>query len=130
MKRVMVVDDESDMEPLFRQKFRKEMREGEVDFHFALSGEGALEYLESSSGADIVLILSDINMPGMTGLALLRILKENFSRLKVFMITAYDDREKHETACEYGADEYLTKPIDFEFLKKKIVCLRNETDVL
>jgi CheY-like chemotaxis protein len=120
MIKIMVVDDERDVEPLFRQKFRKEMREGKIDFHFAFSGEEALEYMRTVSAADIVLILSDINMPGITGIELLKIIKEEYSHLKVFMITAYDDKEKYEKSFQYGAEEYLTKPIDFEKLKKEI----------
>lgn len=117
---IMIVDDERDIEPLFCQKFRRELREGRVAFHFCFSGESALELLDGLAAADIVLILSDINMPGMTGLELLRILKERYAHLKVFMITAYDDEDKRRTALEYGADEYLTKPIDFESLKELI----------
>jgi len=124
MIQIMVVDDESDIEPLFRQKFRKEIKDGTINFHFALSGEDALEYLATTEAADLVLILSDINMPGMTGLSLLRIIKEKHPHLKVFMITAYDDREKQERASEYGAEEYLTKPIDFGYLKNKISTIR------
>jgi CheY-like chemotaxis protein len=120
MVRIMVVDDEHDVEPLFRQKFRKEIREGTIDLCFTFSGEDALEYLNTAKAADLVLILSDINMPGITGIELLRILKEKYSHLKVFMITAYDDKDKYEKAIQYGAEEYLTKPIDFEKLKKEI----------
>ena len=120
MIRVMVVDDEHDVEPLFRQRFRKEMKEGQIDFHFTFSGEDALEYLDTAKAADLVLILSDINMPGINGIELLRILKEKYSHLKVFMITAYDDKENYENAIKYGAEEYLTKPIDFERLKTDI----------
>jgi CheY-like chemotaxis protein len=120
MIRIMVVDDEHDVEPLFRQRFRKEIRDGLMDFHFTFSGEDALEYLNTAKAADLVLILSDINMPGINGIELLRILKEKYSHLKVFMITAYDDKEKYEKAIEYGAEEYLTKPIDFEKLKTEI----------
>jgi CheY-like chemotaxis protein len=120
----MVVDDESDIEPLFLQKFRKEIKDATISFCFAMSGEDALEYLATTQSADLVLILSDINMPGMTGLSLLRIIKEKYSHLKVFMITAYDDREKQERASEYGAEEYLTKPIDFEYLKRKITTIK------
>ncbi len=115
----MVVDDESDIEPLFRQKFRNEIKAGTVGLCFALSAESALEYLNADS-SDLVLILSDINMPGMSGLTLLRIIKEKYPHLKVFIITAYDDREKYETARQFGADEYLTKPIDFDHLKGRI----------
>lgn len=123
MIRIMVVDDEHDVESLFRQKFRKEMREGLIDFHFTFSGEDALEYLNSAKAADLVLILSDINMPGMNGFELLRILKEKYSHLKVFMITAYEDKEKFEKAIQWGAEEYFTKPIDFEKLKTEIFSL-------
>ncbi len=120
MIRIMVVDDEHDVEQLFRQKFRKEIRDEHIDFHFTFSGEDALEYLNTANAADLVLILSDINMPGINGIELLRILKEQFSHLKVFMITAYDDKENYEQAIKYGAEEYLTKPIDFERLKTDI----------
>jgi CheY-like chemotaxis protein len=120
MIRIMVVDDEHDVEPLFRQKFRKEIRNGLIDFHFTFSGEDALAYLDTAKAADLVLILSDINMPGINGIELLRILKEKYSHLKVFMITAYDDKENYEKAIQYGAEEYLTKPIDFERLKTDI----------
>ncbi len=120
MIHIMVVDDERDIEPLFRQKFRKEIREGLISFHFAFSGEEALEYLRQAAAADLVLILSDINMPGISGLELLKILKDDFNHLKVFMITAYDDKEKYEQAVRYGAEEYFSKPIDFEKLKTEI----------
>ncbi|MCK9210669.1 MAG: response regulator [Ignavibacteriaceae bacterium] len=123
MIKIMVVDDEQDIKALFLQKFRKEIREEIIDFHFVFSGESALEYLSTASAADLVLILSDINMPGITGLELLRVLKEKYSHLKVFMITAYDDKYKFQKAKEYGANEYLTKPIDFEKLKNEIFSL-------
>jgi CheY-like chemotaxis protein len=126
MIRIMVVDDERDIEPLFRQRFRKEIRSGNLDFYFAFSAEEALKYLSTAHAADIVLILSDINMPGMNGIELLRILKSDFAHLKVFMVTAYDDKEKHEQAFEYGASEYLTKPIDFEKLKQTIFSMNNK----
>jgi CheY-like chemotaxis protein len=120
----MVVDDELDVEPLFKQKFRKEIRDGLVHFHFTFSAEDALEYLKSATAADLVLILSDINMPGLSGIELLRILKEQYEHLKVFMITAYDDKEKYEQAMHFGAEEYLTKPIDFDKLKTEILSLK------
>lgn len=123
MIRIMVVDDEHDVEPLFRQKFRKEIRTGLIDFHFTFSGEDALEYLNTANAADLVLILSDINMPGINGIELLRILKEKYAHLKVFMITAYDDKENYEKAIQYGAEEYLTKPLDFERLKTDILSI-------
>ncbi|MDP3443306.1 MAG: response regulator, partial [Ignavibacteria bacterium] len=93
-------------------------------FHFTFSAEDALEYLKSATAADLVLILSDINMPGLSGIELLRILKEQYEHLKVFMITAYDDKEKYEQAMHFGAEEYLTKPIDFDKLKTEILSLK------
>lgn len=116
----MVVDDEHDVEQLFRQRFRKEIKEELLNFHFTFSAEDALNYLRTAKAADLVLILSDINMPGMTGIELLKILKKDFTHLKVFMITAYDDKEKYDRSIELGAEEYLTKPIDFEKLKREI----------
>ncbi len=120
MIRIMVVDDEHDVEQLFRQRFRKEIKEELLNFHFTFSAEDALNYLRTAKAADLVLILSDINMPGMTGIELLKILKKDFTHLKVFMITAYDDKEKYDRSIELGAEEYLTKPIDFEKLKREI----------
>ncbi len=121
--KVLVVDDEEDVQFLFKQQFRKEQKSGKIDFSFAISGENALDYLENQGTADVVLILSDINMPAMNGLELLKILKEKFSALKVFMITAYDDENNYRTAMEYGADDYITKPIDFSKLKSRILSL-------
>lgn len=117
----MVVDDEEDVQFLFRQKFRREIKAGKIDFYFAFSGQEALEYLRSQEKQCVVLILSDINMPGMNGLELLKIIKENFSQLKVFMITAYGDDENYRVAMEYGADNYLHKPVQFEKLKEIIL---------
>ncbi|MEG5000876.1 response regulator [Microcoleus sp. B4-D4] len=121
--KVMVVDDEEDIQSLFTQKFRKEIKAGQIQFYFALSAEAALDYLENHKEASIVLILSDINMPGMNGIELLRIIKEKFPDLKVFMITAYGDENNHQTAMAYGADDYITKPVNFESLKNKIINL-------
>ena len=121
--KVMVVDDEEDIQSLFKQRFRKQIKAGQIEFHFALSAEAALNYLENQEEASIVLILSDINMPGMNGIELLRIIKEKFSALKVFMITAYGDDKNYQTAMAYGADDYITKPVNFEVLKNKIISL-------
>lgn len=123
--KIMIVDDEMDIKSLFKQKFKEELKEGRLEFHFCHSAENALEYFQNVDSADIVLILSDINMPGMNGLELLKVLKEKFSGLKVFMITAYDDEAKYKKAIEYGADEYLTKPIDFQKLKSEIFRIKN-----
>jgi len=121
MMKIMVVDDETDIDPLFKQRFRREIRNGQIECNFCFSAESALEYLNSAKAADIVLILSNINMPGMNGLELLRILKEQYAHLTVFMVTAYDDEEKYEKALQCGADRYLTKPIDFEELRAAIL---------
>lgn len=126
MLKVMVVDDEPDVKLLFEQRFRKEIRDGELEMYFAFSGDEALEQLASGPAADVVLILSDINMPDMSGLELLRRIKETRNELKVFMITAYNDDENYQRAMEYGADEYLTKPIDFEELKARIHRLEHD----
>ena len=117
----MVVDDEEDVQLLFRQKFRKEIKTGKIQFQFALSAQEALDYLNNQAGNCLVLILSDINMPGMNGLELLKIIKDTFPRLKVYMITAYGDEDNYRIAMEYGADDYLHKPVEFDTLKEKIL---------
>lgn len=119
----MVVDDEQDVQSLFRQKFRKEIKQNQIKIDFAFSAQEALESLQNKQTNCFVLIIADINMPGMNGLELLRIVKERFPYLRVFIITAYDDDQKYQTAREYGADEYLTKPIEFDKLKEKILNL-------
>jgi len=116
----MIVDDEQDVELLFKQKFRKELKNGEYDFHFAFNGEDALHYLRTLDPFDLVLVLSDINMPGMTGLELLRIIHSEFPPLRVMMITAYGDQGNFNKAIEAGASDFLTKPVDFMQLKEKI----------
>jgi YesN/AraC family two-component response regulator len=119
--KIMVVDDEEDVQLLFRQKFRKEIKKGQIEFQFAFSAKEALDYLNNQSENCVVLILSDINMPGMNGLELLKIIKSKFPNLKVFMITAYGDEENYRIAMEYGADDYLHKPVEFDNLKERIL---------
>lgn len=121
MKRVMVVDDERDMQELFRQRFRKEIKQGQIEFSFAFSAEEALEYLNSRADEYLALIVTDINMPGMNGLELLKIIKTTFVNLKVIMVTAYGDAQNYRMAMEYGADDYINKPIEFNSLKSKIL---------
>ncbi|ACB54007.1 two-component response regulator [Crocosphaera subtropica ATCC 51142] len=116
---IMVVDDEQDITLLFKQKFRREIRKNKVKFSFVFSAEDALNSLEKQEN-HLILILADINMPGMNGLELLKIIKDNYPEIKVFMITAYGDDYNYQTAIQYGADDYLTKPIQFEHLKEKI----------
>ncbi len=119
--KILVVDDEKDIKTLFEQRFRKEIRSKQVEFDFAFSGEDALKYLDVHD-QEAVLILSDINMPGMSGLELLaRIKKRRHDPPPVvMMITAYGDAENFKTAKELGADEFLTKPVDFTVLKEKL----------
>jgi len=125
---ILVVDDEPDVESMFRQKFRKEIKAKEIDFSFALSAVEALSYLEESPiTAEATLILSDINMPGMNGLELLRLLKEKYPRLPVFMVTAYGDKQSESTARRYGADGFINKPVDFSRLKQNILSLASPT---
>ncbi len=118
---ILVVDDEHDVKDLFEQRFRKEIRNGEVKFGFALSGEDALNYLSDLSH-EAVLILSDINMPGMSGLELLEKIKAKDTKPQpmVMMVTAYGDAENFNRAKELGADDFLTKPVDFMLLKEKL----------
>lgn len=119
--KILVVDDEKDVQVLFQQRFRKEIKKGELHFAFAFSGEEALEYLNRHVH-EAVLILSDINMPGMSGLELLKVIKQNYVTPPpvVMMITAYGDEENHSTAMNLGADDFLTKPLDFSKLKEKL----------
>ena len=119
--KILVVDDEQDMENLLLQRFRKEIKDGTVDFAFANSGEQALEYM-SHNKHEAVLILSDINMPGMSGLQLLEKIKQKYNEPPpiVMMITAYGDTDNYNTAMELGADAFLTKPVDFNLLKEKL----------
>lgn len=121
---ILVVDDEKDIQPLFEQRFRREIRNGEINFEFAYSGEDALEVMNKYS-QEAVLILSDINMPGMSGLELLKNIKQEYHQPPpvVMMITAYGDEENHNRAMELGADDFLTKPVDFAELKEKIKTL-------
>ena len=117
---VLVVDDEPDVAQLFRQHFRREVRQGDYVMHFAASGEQALERLDGEIEPQLIVILSDINMPGMDGLTLLHEIKQRFPNLPVMMITAYGDDERRCRASEYGAAEFITKPVDFDFLKQQL----------
>ncbi len=122
--KILVVDDERDVEVLFRQRFRKEIRNGSLDFRFAFSGEEALQLMEAMD-QQAVLILSDINMPGMTGLELLEKIRNQYENPPpvVMMITAYGDQQNRENAQRLGADDFLTKPLDFSLLKEKLTTL-------
>jgi CheY-like chemotaxis protein len=117
---ILVVDDEPDVEILFRQQFRRDLRAGRFTMEFAQSGAVALEKIEKAGDASLILILSDINMPGMTGLELLPKAKALRPDVPVIMITAYGDAETKRKALERGAEALLTKPIDFLLLRNEI----------
>ena len=120
---VLVVDDEPDVEVLFRQQFRHNLRAGRYTMEFAQSAPAALQQIGDAAGVSLILILSDINMPGMSGLELLPKAKALRPDVPVIMITAYGDAETKRKAFEGGAEALLTKPINF-------VTLRNEIDLL
>ena len=117
---ILVVDDEPDVEILFRQHFRRDLREGRFSMEFAQSGDMALQRIADAAGVSLILILSDINMPGMTGLELLPKAKAARPDVPVIMITAYGDAETKRKALENGAEALLTKPIDFVALRGEI----------
>ncbi|GAA3958397.1 response regulator [Mucilaginibacter dorajii] len=119
--KILVVDDEADVQPLFLQRFRKEIKSGEIEFNFAQSGEEAMAFL-SVNHSEVILILSDINMPGMSGLELLDKIRHTYEKPPpvVMMITAYGDDENYQKSMELGADDFLTKPLDFNNLKEKL----------
>jgi len=117
---ILVVDDEPDVEMLFRQQFRRDLREGRFVMEFAQSGDMALRRIVDAKGVALILILSDINMPGMTGLELLPKAKAARPDVPVIMITAYGDADTKRRALEGGAEALLTKPIDFVALRSEI----------
>jgi len=122
--KILVVDDESDIKVLFEQRFRKEIKHAEFNFLFANSGEEALEIL-GDNFHEAILILSDINMPGMNGLQLLEKIRKVYEKPPpvVMMITAYGDDENYKQAMQLGANDFLTKPLDFNLLKEKLKTL-------
>jgi len=120
---ILVVDDEPDVAELFRQRFRREARQGTYMLHFAASGEEALDQLSGEIQPELIVILSDINMPGMDGLELLRAVKAQRPELPVMMVTAYGDDERRQRAAEFGAFEFVTKPVDFDQLKEQLTKL-------
>ena len=117
---ILVVDDEPDVEVLFCQHFRRDLRAGRFTMEFAQSGSAALQHISDAAGVSLILILSDINMPGMSGLELLPKAKALRPDVPVIMITAYGDAETKRKALEGGADAFLTKPIDFVVLRTEI----------
>lgn len=124
--KILIVDDERDVEDLFRQKLRKEIRSGQLELVFAFSGNEAIEVLGSEKPPQVVYVFSDINMPGMSGLEMLEIVKSRFPQIQVSMISAYGDTENYNKAMKSGAKGFFTKPVDFESLKKEIAALQGE----
>jgi CheY-like chemotaxis protein len=124
---ILIVDDEPDVAELFRQRFRREARRGTYVLHFASSGEEALAMLANEIEPQLIVILSDINMPGMDGLTLLQEVKRRHPDLPVMMVTAYGDDERRQQATECGAAEFITKPVDFDLLKQQLQQLPSAT---
>lgn len=118
--RILVVDDEPDMQELIRQNFRREIRKELYRFDFALSGEAALDVLEGQTPPRVVLVLSDINMPGMSGIELLAEIRRAWPDVDVFMITAYGDAATEQRARALGAARFLTKPVDIQRLREDL----------
>jgi CheY-like chemotaxis protein len=119
---ILIVDDEPDVADLFRQRFRREVRRGQYILHFAASGEEGLRRL-AEIGPELIVILSDINMPGMDGLELLGEIKRRRPELPVLMVTAYGDDERMRRAAALGAAAFLAKPVDFDELKRRLADL-------
>jgi two-component system, response regulator, stage 0 sporulation protein F len=117
---ILVVDDETDVAQLFRQQFRREVRDGRYAMHFAASGEDALAQLSNGIEPTLIVIMSDINMPGMDRLTLLGEIKRQLPDLPVMMVTAYGDDERRRRAIELGAFEFVTKPVDLTHLKERL----------
>ena len=117
---ILVVDDEPDVAELFRQQFRRETRQGTYVMHFAGSGEQAMDMLAGEIRPELIVILSDINMPGIDGLQLLDEIKQHRPDLPVMMVTAYGDDERRRRAEQLGASEFITKPVDFAHLKERL----------
>jgi CheY-like chemotaxis protein len=118
---ILVVDDEPDVGEMFRQRFRREVRQGLYVLHFAGSGEAALDMLSAGIRPQLIVILSDINMPGMDGLTLLGEIKQRWRELPVMMVTAYADDERRRIADARGATDFIAKPVDFDFLKQQLL---------
>jgi CheY-like chemotaxis protein len=123
--KILMVDDETDAQVLFKQRFRREIASNDMQFAFACSGNEALGYLNDHID-ETKIVLSDINMPGMNGLELLKSIKQQFAHTqpKVMMITAYGDEQNFNNAMSLGADDFLTKPVDFDILKQKLRSLQ------
>lgn len=116
----LVVDDEKDVRALFELKLRKELKKGDFEIEFALSGEEALEILKKKNPPEVVYIFSDINMPGMSGIDLMHVVKKEFPYIHISMISAYGDVDSQSNAIKAGAKMFFTKPIDFDLVRTEI----------
>ncbi|MDJ0556806.1 MAG: response regulator [Microcoleaceae cyanobacterium MO_207.B10] len=119
----MIVDNEPDTQYLFSKKFKKEVKAGKFEFIFAASAQEALSYLDSENHQTIDLIISDINLPGINGLEMLKIIKEKYPTINVCMLTAHGYDNHYKLAKEYGANDYLIKPINFAEIKDNFLNL-------
>ena len=117
---ILIVDDEPDVGELFRQRFRRETRDGTYVIHFAQSAADALESLGKGVKPRLIVVLSDINMPDMDGIALLGEIKNSWPDISVMMVTAYGDEDRRRQAAALGAMDFITKPVDFDFLKDRL----------
>lgn len=123
--RILLIDDEPDSQDLFRQNFRREVRKGVYKFGFASSGDAALDLLKDDPDA-VKLVVSDINMPGMSGIKLLEEVRSSWPGLPVMMVTAYGDADTEARVRALGAETFLTKPVDFKRLKREISHIAGE----
>ncbi|HEX9461931.1 MAG TPA: response regulator [Alphaproteobacteria bacterium] len=123
---VLIVDDEPDVVDLFRQRFRREERNGEYVLHFAPSGDAALHQLRAGIHPELIVILSDINMPGMDGIELLRLIRGEWPDIPVAMVTAYGDDERRRKAANSGAIDFFAKPVDFGQLKQRLAEIKSQ----
>ncbi|HMG16144.1 MAG TPA: response regulator [Saprospiraceae bacterium] len=118
--KILFVDDERDVKDLYTQRFRKEIKEGILQPFFAFSGTEAIALMSELDPMDIILLLSDINMPDMSGFELFSIVKDKFPYLHVWMVSAYGDQANMEKAIHMGAEQFFTKPIDFDLMRNKL----------
>lgn len=121
--KILIVDDEQDVEVMFLQKFRKEIKNNQLEREFAFSGEQALKVLAQSQSSEVVNLFLGVDTPGMNGLELLANIKNRFPKITVSMISAYGDQENYNKTIKSGAKEFFTKPVDFESLKNEIAQL-------
>ncbi len=120
---ILIIDDEQDIKPLFEQRYKKEIAEGMFNFEFVFSSDEAIDYINEHD-SELILILSDIKMPGKNGIELLKDIRKLNQTTSIYMITAYDDEMNYKLSIENGANKYLVKPIDFLELKKDILLLQ------